>query len=130
MNKTILIIFLALLAGIGSLYFAKLNSSSKMAPVSAMMHDLQSVQSTSVTVPADGQWHNRLAFDRMDGQHVIYEIKEQQLKRNNKSVAAGISDLRIRRLSSDPDLLEVQLQAQSTTSMSNFKMRLTGAAHE
>jgi hypothetical protein len=93
-----------------------------------LMPDLrQARENTLLGLPADGQWHDRVAF--VQGQGVLeYMIKGGQLFRIDHGtgllIADDIDGLRIRRQKAAPGILEVQIKAQNSVSLiSNFKIR-------
>ena len=94
------------------------------------MFDLRKrVKILSWMLPADGLWHNRIAFDQAQQGPLEYIIKDGHLLRINDGktllIADNISDLRIRRQKTTPDILEVQIEAQNNVSLvSNLKIRI------
>jgi len=95
-----------------------------------LMVDLsQAKESSMLDLPADGQWHNRIAFSEAGQGSLEYFLKDGILYRDNKGqellIADHIAKLRIRHQQETPDIIEVQINAQSNVSMiSNFKVRI------
>jgi hypothetical protein len=95
-----------------------------------LMYDLTMAQKNSIHgVPADGQWHDRIAFFQTQQGPMEYLVRNNRLLRfsNGKAmlIADNIAELRIRRQQQVPDILEVQLEAQkNVTLISNFRIRL------
>jgi len=96
-----------------------------------LMFDLYDVgESTIQNVPADGQWHTRIAFahpGRDAG--VEYQLRAGHLWRLNNGNALLIADhigaWRIRRQKATPDILEVQIEARDNVSLlSNLKIKV------
>jgi hypothetical protein len=96
----------------------------------SLMFDLSQARENSIQdVPADGLWHDRIAFFQIRQGPLEYLIKEGHLLRINNGesllIADNIADLRIRRQKQTPDILEVQIKAQKNVSLfSNFKVRV------
>lgn len=91
---------------------------------------LDARESTILGVPADGLWHNRIAFNSAQQGVLEYIIKDGRLLRVNNGrillVADNIVDLRIRRQQAAPDIVEVQIKAQKNVSLiSNLKVRVS-----
>ena len=95
-----------------------------------LMFDLRDArENTILDVPADGLWHDRIAFDNTTQGALEYLINEGHLWRiNNKKpalLADNIGALHIRRQKQTPDILEVQIEAKnSITLTSNLKIRI------
>ncbi len=98
--------------------------------MSRMMFDVREAKQASIReVPLDGQWHSRIAFDRIDEGLVEYVVLEDHLIRLNHNhtepVAQYISSIRIRRPTNEADVLEIQIKAKKGVSlMSSFKIRV------
>jgi hypothetical protein len=98
--------------------------------VEYLMPDLREARENTIRdVPPDGLWHHRIAFIQNQQGGVVYMVKEGRLFRVNRGkvflIADDISDLRIRRQSAFPDILEVQIEARKNVSLiSNFKIRV------
>jgi hypothetical protein len=96
-----------------------------------LMYDLSKAKKHSIRgVPADGQWHDRIAFYQSRQGPLEYLVDKGRLLRisNGKAllIADNIADLRIRRQEQSPDILEVQITAQKNVSLlSNFRIRLS-----
>jgi len=95
-----------------------------------LMFDLSEArESTILDAPADGLWHDRVAFDRTGQGALEYTIKDGHLFRTNKGnalfIADNISSLRIRHERSTPDILEVQIEAHKNVSLKTYlRMRI------
>ena len=94
-----------------------------------MMFDLRETRQGSVQgVPADGQWHDRIAFEHSGGP-IEYSLKDGHVSRfsdgRGTPVADHIASLRMRRQAVDGAIAEVQIQARDKISLvSNFKIRM------
>ncbi len=95
-----------------------------------LMIDLRNTTAASLKdVPADGQWHGRMAFVSAGEGAVEYTIAQGRLIRVSQGVkqeiAQHINRLKIRRYGQSPTLLEVQIEALNKSQLtSNFKLRL------
>jgi len=95
-----------------------------------LMIDLREAHENTIQdLPADGLWHNRIAFGGSGQVSLEYFIKERHLFRINNGnrilIADNIGGLRIRRQKESPDILEVQIKAQNNaTLISNLKIRI------
>jgi len=100
------------------------------AVLRSLMIDLSQIKESNILdVPADGDWHDRVAFTK-NGQGIFeYLIKDKYLFRNGNAqslmIADDIGSLRIRRQEQTPYILELQIVAQnSVTLTSNLKIRV------
>jgi len=94
-----------------------------------MLDLLKARKDTILNAPADGLWHNRIAFTHAKQGALEYWIKDGHLLRINNGktilIADDIGDLRIRRQPQTPDIMEVQIEAQNNVSLiSNLKVRI------
>ena len=95
-----------------------------------LMVDLsQASENNLLDLPADGQWHHRVAFSQAQDDIIEYSLHEGHLWKSNKGVdsliADHLSDLSIRREPLSPGILEVKLTAQNSEELiSNFKIRI------
>ena len=94
-----------------------------------LMFDLREArEKTFLDAPADGLWHDRIAFIQAKQGALEYKIKEGHLFRINKGkallIADDMDDLRIRRQKETPDIVEVQIEAKKKVAfMSYLKIR-------
>ena len=94
-----------------------------------MLDLLEARKDTLLDAPADGLWHNRIAFTHVQLGNLEYLIKNRHLLRINNGnqllIADDIGDFRIRRQKDTPDIVEVQIKAQKNVSLiSNLKIRI------
>ena len=95
-----------------------------------LMFDLYGAGVSSIQdVPADGEWHDRIAFAHPGQGAGEYQLQGGHLWRMSAGQASLIADhigrLRIRRQKEDPDILEVQIEARDDVSLlSNLKIRI------
>jgi len=98
--------------------------------LSSLMFDLsQARENTILDVPADGMWHNRVAFGTQKQGVLEYFIKEKHLFRANHGktilIADHISKIFLRRQIKVPGILEVRIEARSDVSLvSNLRIRM------
>jgi hypothetical protein len=140
MNK-IKIIFVCLLLPFLVLIFLKIKHKEEFQQkavlaqeihkiLGSMMFDLREAREGSILdAPADGQWHNRIAFDHTQEGALEYTIKDGHLWRINNGkevlIADHISDMRLRRQVNAPNILEVQIEARNKVSLvSNLRIRI------
>ena len=94
-----------------------------------LMLDLSQTREKDVLgLPADGSWHDRLVFREGQLGVLEYLLKDGDLWRNFRGkstlIAGHIGILRIRRQAIAPDILELQVIAQSkVTLVSNLRIR-------
>jgi hypothetical protein len=95
-----------------------------------LMVDLRDARvNTFLDAPADGQWHNRIAFIEAGQGALEYVIKEGHLLRLNDGksllIADDIGGLRIRHQKETPDIVEVQIEARKNVSLTSYlKIRI------
>ena len=138
LKTVVLICFVIFLS---SLIFFKLKKYEEIKQKIVLAHEVHKVlgflvfdlrdarESTIRDVPADGQWHHRLAFDSLQNGQLEYLITAGHLFRINRGqrslIADNICELRIRRQTQTPDILEVQIKAQKNVILlSNLKIRM------
>ena len=142
MNKGIVLFILVLT--VAGVFYAKSVSQTKRQSqmalakeirkaMDAMMVDFREARSTTIQgVPADGQWHHRVSFNKGGKNVVRYEVTSptHELMRTEGDlsqfvpIARSIAGLNIRRQPGVLDVLEVQVQAKNQVELvSNFKIR-------
>ena len=94
-----------------------------------MLDIYQARKGSFESVPADGWWHNRVAFDLAQQGKMEYTVKDGRLLRIKDgrilSVADNISYLRIRRQKETPGLLELQIEAKKDVILQTYlKIRI------
>jgi len=95
-----------------------------------LMFDLYGAGANSIQdVPADGEWHHRIAFAHPGQGRGEYQLQGGHLWRKSEGQASLIADhigqLLIRRQKETPDILEVQIEAKDGVSLlSHLKIRI------
>jgi hypothetical protein len=139
--KTISFCLLAFLLIFGIFTFLKIKHHEEFQQKAVLAKDMRKAvehlmldliearENTILDAPADGQWHDRIAFSTPRLGPLEYLIKDRHLWRNNEGknllIANNIGAFHIRRQKNTPDILEVQIEALSNVSLvSNLKIRI------